>query len=99
MGYDIGTVDWFLGQLLVQPGPAELAELSADPWRDLGVAAELSRDGVSDFAQHSARHSRRTLDRYHAEEYWEFDKQPGTCLRMGWVGITAASSSRWSCSQ
>lgn len=91
MGYDIGAVDWFLGQLLVQPGPAELAELSADPWRDLGVAAELSRSGVSDFAQRSARHSRRTPARYYARERWaawhEFDKQPGTYLRMGWVGI------------
>lgn len=88
-GYEIGAVDWFLGQLLVQPGPAELAELSADPWRDLGVAAQFR--GVAGFAQRSARQPRRTLDRYYAEEcreaWHEFDKQPGRYLRMGWVGI------------
>lgn len=90
-GYDIGAVDWFLGQLLIHSDTAELAELSADPWRDLSVVAQFSRVGVSGFPHRSARHSRRTPDRYYASEWWEawheFDKQSGTYLRMGWVGM------------
>lgn len=90
-GYEIGAVDWFLGQLLVQPGLAELAELSADPWRDLGVVAQFTRSEVFDFAGRSARRSRRALDEYYAEEcreaWHDFDKQHGMYLRMGWFGI------------
>ena len=90
-GYDRGAVDWFLGQLLVQPGRAELAELNSDPWRDLGVVAQCTRSKVSDFAGRSARRSRRALDEYYAgecrEAWHDFDKQPGMYLRMGWVGI------------
>jgi DivIVA domain-containing protein len=91
-GYDIGAVDWFLGQLLLRPRLSEPAELSADPWRGLGVTAQFTRSGASNSAQRSARQSRRTPDRYYAEECWEawheFDKQPGMYLRLGWVGIS-----------
>jgi hypothetical protein len=80
-----------LGQLLVQPGRAELAELSTDPWRDLGVVAQFTRTEVSDFAERSARRSRKARGGYYAEECREawhhFDRQPGMFLRMGWVGI------------
>jgi DivIVA domain-containing protein len=88
IGYDRGAVDWFLGQLLIQPG---LAELSSDPWHDLGVVAQFTRSGVPDVAGRSARRSRRAPDEYYAEEcrdaWHDFDKQPGMYLRMGWVGI------------
>lgn len=91
-GYDRGAVDWFLGQLLAQPGPAEQAELSSDPWRDLEVVARLSWGEVADLPPRSAWQWRRAryLD-YAGRQPWDawrdFDKQPGTYLRMGWVGI------------
>ena len=91
-GYDIGAVDWFLGQLLCCPGPAELAELSADPWRDLGVVARFSRSGFANFAPEprSATKSRLARGEYYAVQYREawldFGKQPGMFLRMKWVG-------------
>lgn len=37
-GYDVDAVDWFLDQLILDPGHAERAGTSADPWRDLPVA-------------------------------------------------------------
>ena len=94
-GYDTGAVDWFLGQLLFCPRPADLAELSADPWRDLGVVAQFSRSGFADFApgSRSAGQSRRARDGYYAEqcqEAWrDFGRQPGMFLRMEWAGLTS----------
>ena len=48
---------------------------------------QFSRSSVAGFA----KQPRRTPDRYYAKErreaWHEFDKQPGTYLRMGWVGI------------
>src|SRR5437016_3054725 len=66
-GYNIEAVDWFLGQLLLRPAPAEAAEMSADPWRDLGVVAQVARSGVEDLAERSARPSRRGLRKYYSE--------------------------------
>jgi DivIVA domain-containing protein len=83
-GYDIGAVDWFLGQLLFYPGPAELAELSADPWRDLGVVAQFTRSGIGDLAGGSALPSWLAVRKDYSQEYrkaWhDFDQQPGTHL-------------------
>lgn len=36
--YDADAVDWFLDQLILRPGDAELAGPSDDVWRDLAVA-------------------------------------------------------------
>jgi DivIVA domain-containing protein len=84
-GYDIDAVDWFLGQLLFLPDPAGPAEPSADPWRDLGVAATFRRSEVGDLADGSAGPSRRALEKYFSEEcdraWRDFDQQPGTYLR------------------
>jgi hypothetical protein len=83
-GYDIGAVDWFLGQLLFCPGPAELAELSADPWRDLGVVAQFTRSGIGDLAGRSALPSWLAVRKRYAREcrkaWHDFDQQPGLRL-------------------
>lgn len=84
-GYDIGAVDWFLGQLLFLPDLAGPAEPSADPWRDLGVTATFRRSEVGDLADGAAGPSRRALKKYFSEEcgkaWRDFDQQPGTYLR------------------
>jgi DivIVA domain-containing protein len=89
-GYDVAAVDWFLGQLLFRPGPAELAGMGADPWRDLGVAAQVTRSGVGDLPGRSARQSRRALQKYYSEkcsEAWDgFGQHPGVNLRLEWAG-------------
>lgn len=59
-GYDIGAVDWFLGQLRHYPSPGELTGTSADPWRDLGVVAQFSRSGVADLAARLRQNSRNS---------------------------------------
>jgi DivIVA domain-containing protein len=86
-GYSTAAVDWFLGQLLFLPDPAGPAGPSADPWRDLGVAAACRRSEVGDLADGSAGPSRRALEKYFSEEcdraWRDFDRQPGTYLR--WV--------------
>jgi DivIVA domain-containing protein len=92
-GYDIDAVDWFLGQLLLRPAPARAAEMSADPWRDLGVVAQVARSGVEALSQRSARPSRRGLRKYYSEkcsEGWhDFDTQPGVHLRLEWAGAAS----------
>jgi DivIVA domain-containing protein len=92
-GYKIDAVDWFLGQILFCPAPAGAAEMSADPWRDLGVVAQFARSGVEDPAQRSVRPSRRGLRKYYSEkcsEGWhDFDTQPGVHLRLEWAGAAS----------
>jgi DivIVA domain-containing protein len=105
-GYDIGAVDWFLGQLLFYPGPAELAEMSADPWRDLGVVAQFTRSGMGDFAGRSAFSSWLAVRKHYAREcrkaWRDFDQQPGMplCraggeLRTMQMQTMASTRSRW----
>ena len=90
-GYDADSADWFLNQLLLRPGHAELARMSADPWRDLAVVAQFARSGIGHHAGRSARQSRRAVREHFSEEcmkaWHDFDQQPGVCLRWGWVGI------------
>ena len=90
-GYDADSVDWFLNQLLLRPGRAELARMSADPWRDLTVVNQFARSGIGDHAGRSARQSRRAVRKHFSEEcmkaWHDFDQQPGVCLRWGWVGM------------
>lgn len=85
-GYDADSVDWFLDQFLLRPGPAELARMSADPWRDLAVVDQFPRSGTG----HHAGQSRRAVREHFSEEcmkaWHDFDQQPGVCLRWGWVG-------------
>jgi DivIVA domain-containing protein len=87
-GYDIGAVDWFLGQLLFSPAPTDLAELSADPWRDLGVVAQFTRSGMGDLAGRSALPSWLAIQ--YRKAWHDFDQEPGT--RLVWA--TAHSNLR-----
>jgi DivIVA domain-containing protein len=91
-GYDVAAVDSFLGQLLLRPGPGELAEMSTDPWGDLdAVGGRFPRSGAGDRGGHSTWRSRQGRHLLHAEECWkawhEFGQQPGTYLRLEWAGI------------
>ena len=70
--YDIDAVDWFLGQLLLRPGPREPAGIDADPWRDLAVAQLTQGGGGFLQACHSA--------------WRDFGQHHGTRLR--WVKAT-----------
>ena len=91
-GYDVDAVDWFLDQLLLRPGPAELPGMSADPWRELGVVAQFARGGMGDFAGRSARRPRGAVREHFSEECskaWDdFGRQPGVSLRWGYVAAT-----------
>jgi DivIVA domain-containing protein len=90
-GYDVAAVDSFLGQFLLRPAPGELAEMSTDPWRGLdAVGGQVTRRGAAGRAERSGKHGLALRERYHGEcrKAWdEFDQQPGTYLRLEWVGI------------
>jgi hypothetical protein len=86
--YDIDAVDWFLGQLLLPPGHSELAEISADLWRDLAVT-QLAPGEVSGLAEHH-RHGRARRQQggeyfvEQCENAWrDFGELPGTHLWWG----------------
>ncbi len=70
--YHIDAVDWFLDQLLLHERHPERAG-TRDPWRDLGVVAQLPRGGRNDLAEKCTN------------EWYEFGQQPGTHLRWRWV--------------
>jgi DivIVA domain-containing protein len=77
--YDVDSVDWFLGQLLLRPGHAELAGLSDDPWRDLAVA-QSTRDRVG---ERGGRPGNRNYFAAECADAWRnFGQQPGTYLRF-----------------
>ena len=77
--YDIDSVDWFLDQLLLRPGHAELAGLSDDPWRDLAVA-QSTRDRVGERGGRPG--NRNYLAEECADAWRDFGQQPGTYLRV-----------------
>jgi hypothetical protein len=89
--YDIDAVDWFLGQLLLPPGHSELAEIGADPWRDLAVT-QLALGEVSGLAgrDRHGRARRQQGGEYFVEQCenaWRgFGELPGTHLWWGKVG-------------
>jgi hypothetical protein len=83
--YDIDAVDWFLGQFLLPPDPAEPAGINADAWRDLAVA-QLTQGGGGDPALPSAMQASefRTYFTQECGNAWRsFSQQPGTSLRWG----------------
>jgi DivIVA domain-containing protein len=96
-GYDIDAVDWFLDQLLLRPGHAELAGTSADPWRDLAVA-QLTQSKVGNAAEPPARQP-RNLRKYLSGEcgdaWRDFGQPPGMHLRWGRAGRGRLWASRY----
>jgi hypothetical protein len=88
-GYDVDAVDWFLDQLLLRSGPAQLPAMSADPWRDLGVVAQFARSDISDIAERTAKQARQAIREHFSEDCskaWDdFGQQPGVSLRWGYV--------------
>jgi DivIVA domain-containing protein len=91
-GYNVAAVDWFLSQSLLRPRLGPAAENGTDPWRDLdAVGGRFIHSGSGDRAKNSGRQSRRDLWEHHSEKCWkaweEFDRQPGTYLRLEWVKI------------
>lgn len=103
--YDVDAVDWFLDQLILRAGDAELAGPSDDPWRDLAVA-QCTRSGGSEPVPGNRKH--RVKRKYFAKEcenaWRDFGQQPGMYLRWGrarrgrW-GTTAMSCARGSSRQ
>jgi DivIVA domain-containing protein len=92
--YDIDAVDWFLGQFSLRASHAELAEMGADPWRDLAVA-QLTQDVGSAVAKPSLVQlldldKLLDLDTDLSGECWNawraFGGQPGVYLREGRAG-------------
>jgi DivIVA domain-containing protein len=79
--YDANAVDWFLDQLILRPGDAELAGSSAELWGELPVA-QLSR---SDPAAGDRKYRvKRKCFAMECENAWrDFGQQPGPCLRWG----------------
>jgi hypothetical protein len=67
--FDIDAVDWFVDQLL-RPSHDELAGMSEDPWRDLGVTAVFSRGA-----------SRKYFHKDCGDGWRNFGKVPGVHLR------------------
>jgi hypothetical protein len=65
--------------------------MSTDPWRGLdAVGRQVTRRGAAGRAARSGKHGLALRERYHGEcqKAWdEFDQQPGTYLRLEWVGI------------
>ena len=82
--YDGDAVDWFLDQLILRAGDAELAGPSDDPWRDLAVA-QYTRSGGSEPAPGGRKD--RVKRKYFAKEcenaWRDFSQQPGMYLRWG----------------
>ena len=92
--YDPEAVDWFLDQLRRQNDRSVLAEVGADPWRDLPLGNYFTRRGPADLAKDTARPSlpehrkqARQDQEYLAQEcqdaWRDFGQLPGT--RLQWV--------------
>lgn len=77
--YDIGAVDWFLGQFLLPPGRFGLDGISADPWRDLPVTQLYHNP--------SQEASGASFVRQCENAWRDFDQLPGTHLWWGRAGM------------
>jgi DivIVA domain-containing protein len=83
-GYDIDAVDWFLDQLLLRPGHAELTGTSADPWRDLAVAQLIrSQPGDAEPPVRRPPNLRKYLSGECENAWRDFGQEPGTHLQWG----------------
>jgi DivIVA domain-containing protein len=82
--YDVDAVDWFLDQLILRAGDADLAGSSDDPWRDLAVA-QCTQSGGSEPAPGDRKDRvKRKCFAKECEDAWrDFGRQPGMYLRWG----------------
>jgi DivIVA domain-containing protein len=96
--YDPEAVDWFLDQLRRQDDRSALAEVGADPWRNLPLGNYFTRRGPAELANATTRPSllehrkqARQDQQYLAQEcedgWRDFGQQPGARLRWVRAGV------------
>jgi DivIVA domain-containing protein len=84
--YERSAVDWFLGELSRSPAGHDAAATGFDPWRDLGLVAQLTRTRRPDPAERRGFRQWFTTDwdRISAEfegAWHDFGQLPGARLR------------------